>query len=362
MANKMVETNAALASAARNSQYAGLTVGDAEVNEGSDGLTKLRYLASVVVAGLALGFALSTQLNAIVSGVGVPLGVIAALLLGFPIALIMRRRGWRTVFHAMAAGAFLGFVPWGLSGALTSFEEMLGPVIVGVSVAITAWLALKLQTLPLRFVPSQATTIATVVFAALAISLGIGGVQGASLLIYGAPASPESRVTVAAFEVPLPSAPERRELLDLLRRQAKAEGLHVDAASDEELAHMAKAMPDTVATIDAAIYRGTKDNLFEASVSDRFHPSLVWITFSRGEDVHLAKQFRDRAMKAIAARWPHTRTLPLTPGGSIPLPDDMILTGNRYLVKASVAANYELSSNSPLVARGVQQEIPIAER
>lgn len=330
-------------------------MGNTAVPEASDGLTKLRYLVSVIVAGLGLGLVLSTQLDGMLRGLGPPIGVAAAIVLGLPIALFMRSKGWRTLFHAIAAGALLGLLPWGLLAALTSLQEAFELIATGVGTAIAAWLALKAQTLPLRVVAPKAVVLATTGLGAVVIGLGIAGTYGANVLIYGVPASAEGMTTIAAFEIPLSSETERAELLDLLQREATAEGLHVDAASAEELQQTAAAIPEAAATISAGIYRGTKDNHYEAGASDRFHRGLVWITFSRGEEPALASRFRKRTMRSIRARWPETRSLPMI-AGTIPSHDNMIRTPDGYRVKASAAAQYELSADSPLVAQDEQSE------
>lgn len=324
--------------------------GNTAVPEASDGLTKLRYLVSVIVAGLGLGFVLSTQLDGILRGLGIPIGVAAAIVLGFPIALFMRSKGWRTLFHAIAAGALLGLLPWGLLAGLTSLQETFELIATGVGTAIAAWLVLKAQTLPLRFVAPKAVVLVTIVLGAFAIGLGIAGTCGANVLIYGPPASAEGMTTIAAFEVPLSSEPERKELLALLQREATEQGLHVDAISAAELQQTAAAVPEAAATIDAEIYRGTKDNRHEAGASDRFHPGLVWITFSRGEEPALASRFRTRTMQSIRKRWPETRSLPLI-DGTIPPHDAMVRTSDGYRLKASAAPQYRLSESSPLVAQ-----------
>ena len=44
---------------------------------------------------------------------------------------------------------------------------------------------------------------------------------------------PKSAKTIAAYEVPLPTASDRGRFIALLSQKAKAAGFHVDAATDE---------------------------------------------------------------------------------------------------------------------------------
>ncbi|HKX80347.1 MAG TPA: hypothetical protein VJM34_17685 [Novosphingobium sp.] len=160
---------------------------------------------------------------------------------------------------------------------------------------------------------------------------------------------PESARTVAAFEVPLPSAAERSEFLALLSSEAKAEGLHLDASTPEELQQLSDVTP---MTIHAAVWRGDNDEESLASVMDLPNNlGRAWLSFSKGEDPKLATRFRERAMRKVLARWPTTQALPIMPTGAIPLPADLLLTEQGYRVKPDAASRYELPATSPLVAR-----------
>jgi hypothetical protein len=57
----------------------------------------------------------------------------------------------------------------------------------------------------------------------------------------GGAQQPKSAKTVAAFEVPLPSEADRDQFLAVLRAAAEPEGMHVDAATRQELEGNAKA-------------------------------------------------------------------------------------------------------------------------
>jgi len=82
-------------------------------------------------------------------------------------------------------------------------------------------------------------------------------------------AQPENARTVAAFEVPLPSEVDRSQFLSVLRSAAEAEGLHVDAASSNELEKMAKTIPEAEMTMDAAVWRDLNDDEAVASAMDQ---------------------------------------------------------------------------------------------
>lgn len=148
---------------------------------------------------------------------------------------------------------------------------------------------------------------------------------------------------VAAFEIPLPTEKERTEFLSLLSEVAQAEGLHVDAASPEELEHNAQASLFLKHTVRAGVWRGADDNELEASVMD-LHDNLgqVWITFSQGENSVLADQFREHVMREVRHRWPETLSLPIMPNGAIPLPADLIRTPDGYIVDPAAASRYGL--------------------
>src|SRR3546814_2515607 len=56
----------------------------------------------------------------------------------------------------------------------------------------------------------------------------------------GAVEQPKSAKTVAAYEVPLPTASDKSRFLALLTEKAEAFGFHVDAATDDELKIMSE--------------------------------------------------------------------------------------------------------------------------
>lgn len=148
---------------------------------------------------------------------------------------------------------------------------------------------------------------------------------------------PESARTVAAFEVPLPTATEKREFRGVLKEVAEARGYHVDVASEEELRQMSEISP---ITFNASVWRGNDEESM-ASAMD-FHNRLgrVWISFPQGEDPERSTEFREALIAKIQERWPDTASLPIMPNGSIPLTDDLIRTPSGYEVKPSEASKY----------------------
>lgn len=159
---------------------------------------------------------------------------------------------------------------------------------------------------------------------------------------------PESARTVAAFEVPLPTADERDAFVAILRRAAEAEGLHVDAATEADLAQLR----ETPMTINASVWRGEDDDEIMAGALDLpGNEGRAWLTYARGEDEDLARRFRERSLRAILERWPATRRLPILPSGGLPLPEDLRWTADGYRVEPSAAAEHEPAPASPVVDR-----------
>ncbi|MBB3911602.1 hypothetical protein [Sphingomonas desiccabilis] len=157
----------------------------------------------------------------------------------------------------------------------------------------------------------------------------------------GVAPQPVSSETVAAFEVPLPQAKDRAAFLAILRDAARAEGAHVDAATDEDLRDTGAAMPQAKMSIHAAVWRGSDDKEAWATIMDQAdHLGQVWIMFSRGENEELAHRFQRRAMRAIQARWPATLSLPIIDYQTIPLRSDLVRTPHGYRVHPSAASRY----------------------
>lgn len=142
----------------------------------------------------------------------------------------------------------------------------------------------------------------------------------------GSTKQPEWTKTVAAYEVPLPSAEDKSQFLGLLRMQAAANGYHVDAATQDELRTLSDVSP---ITFNAAVWRGKDDNEAIASAMDfKDHIGRIWLTFSRGQDPKQALQFRKGLMHLVEREWPRTTPLPIMPNGSIPLDNDLNRAGS----------------------------------
>ena len=155
----------------------------------------------------------------------------------------------------------------------------------------------------------------------------------------GVAEQPKSAKTVAAYEVPLLTSADKRRFNALMTEKAEAAGLHVDAATDEELKTLSAVSPQT---FNATVWRGRDDEEQIASAMD-FQDRLgrVWISFFLGEDPARSRQFRDAVMPAVKEAWPDTASLPIMPNGAIPLTEDLVRTSRGYIVKPSSAAKYE---------------------
>jgi hypothetical protein len=155
----------------------------------------------------------------------------------------------------------------------------------------------------------------------------------------GAVKQPKSAKTVAAYDVPLPTASDKHRFLALLTQKAEAAGFHVDAATDEELKATSAVSPQT---FHATVWRGEDDEEPVASAMD-FQDRLgrVWISFSLGEDPVRSRQFREALVPAIKDGWPDTASLPIMPNGAIPLTRDLVRTPQGYIVNPSAAAKYK---------------------
>lgn len=155
----------------------------------------------------------------------------------------------------------------------------------------------------------------------------------------GAVEQPKSARTVAAYEVPLPTASDRQRFLALLNDKAEAAGFHVDAATDEELKATSEVSPQT---LNATVWRGKGDEEPIASAMD-FQDRLgrVWISFFIGEDPDRSRGFRESLLPVIKQGWPATASLPIMPNGAIPLTRDLIRTPKGYVVSPAAAAKYE---------------------
>ncbi len=154
----------------------------------------------------------------------------------------------------------------------------------------------------------------------------------------GSVKQPEWAETVAAYEVPLPTAADKTRFLDLLREEAEAQGYHVDAATPHELAVQSEISP---MTFSASVWRGEDDDESMVSAMD-FQDRIgrVWIAFPRGQDSHRSTRFRESLVPKIKSVWRDTASLPIMPSGAIPLTADLVRTPSGYTVNPAAAAKY----------------------
>ncbi len=166
----------------------------------------------------------------------------------------------------------------------------------------------------------------------------------ASIVGCGVAPQPESIKTTAAFEVPLPTPADREAFLSVLNDVAKSEGLHVDAASKQDLEHRSSIYK---MTLSAAVWKGENDDESIASAMDGpDHLGKVWLMFSKGEDPALNERFRGTAMREIMRHWPETLSLPIMPTGAIPPSHDLVRTPQGYIVNPNEAAKYGVGSDT----------------
>ncbi|MFA4938905.1 hypothetical protein [Brevundimonas sp.] len=149
---------------------------------------------------------------------------------------------------------------------------------------------------------------------------------------------PESLQTVAAFEVPLPTAADKSDFLALMRKEAEARGYHLDAASDDQLRALSRVSP---LTLNASIWRGNDEEIMVSAMDGADHLGRVWITFSKGENPQRSAELQSALIPKIRQRWPDTASLPIMPSGAIPLARDLVRTPIGYEVKASEASKYQ---------------------
>jgi hypothetical protein len=160
----------------------------------------------------------------------------------------------------------------------------------------------------------------------------------------GNTAQQQSARTVAAFEVPLPSEADHAQFLSMLRAAAAAEGLHVDAASSEELENKAEGRPAFKMTMNATVWQGANDDEPIASAMDQpDHLGQIWLAFFKGQNPTLNSRLRESIMCEILRRWPGTLSLPIMPTGAIPLHSDLVRTPSGYVVNPAEAHKYDLA-------------------
>jgi hypothetical protein len=184
------------------------------------------------------------------------------------------------------------------------------------------------------------------------LTLGIGGLAIAGLCDYFQPA--RQIRPVAAIEIPIGSAADRVDLVELLKREAAVDGeLHVDDVTDRWRSLYAASDRDGHPTpvemrsaIEVGVWRGKRDDDHEVSVSDRGQLGRAWATFFDGKHPEKSGKARTRMLAAIKRRWPQARDIPVMPNGALPLSDDLIWTGRSYAVKPDRITAYTAKPTS----------------
>ncbi len=133
---------------------------------------------------------------------------------------------------------------------------------------------------------------------------------------------PTSAQTVATVEVPLLTPSDHADLLAMLRRVARQEGLHVDDGTEQWLQFRRGAPSNEppfarnvlTKTIYVGVYRGANDNDMEMDVDDGGHQGRAWLTFFRGKRPELATKVRVQLVAEIKRRWPDARDVPVNVG------------------------------------------------
>lgn len=167
------------------------------------------------------------------------------------------------------------------------------------------------------------------------------------------PADQEAGRLVAAIEVPLSDRRDRNDLVAILRQNAAASGLHVDDVSAEWREfeqHARQIAPAEQVTFNVGVWYGTDDDELVVLADDRFHQGRAWVSFLRGVKPDRFKSYRESTMKAVRARWPEARIIPILPWGGLPHARDLVLTPTGYKISRSAAADYTLSPSLPIFA------------
>lgn len=183
----------------------------------------------------------------------------------------------------------------------------------------------------------------------LALLLAALGLTGC---YYPTPADQEALQYVAAIEIPVESREDKTALAKLLSSLASS---HQDLHVDDHSRRTAEAEDTDALGLDQrlipimTIWRGDEDDQLVGSVSDLTNRRKVWATFNKGPKPEMETPFREAALEMIIKRWPDANALPVLPGGSLPLPRDLVMTGQGYRIDRSRAEDYSLSPDSDLL-------------
>ena len=145
-------------------------------------LTALRHAVALIVATLAVCVPMMPGLMPWVAAAFLPMTVGYALVIGLPLALIMRARGWAGPLHAMGAGALAGAVPAGLFAMITAGPGgLVFMSAVGFAIGLVAWIAAQLQALPDRLLRGRRMVLAgaatSLLFLVVAVYGTLAGLQ-----------------------------------------------------------------------------------------------------------------------------------------------------------------------------------------
>jgi hypothetical protein len=167
------------------------------------------------------------------------------------------------------------------------------------------------------------------------------------------PADQEAMQYVAAVEIPVESREDKTALARLLSSLAGShQGLHVDDHGSRTAEHPgdkgALGLDQRLIPI-ITIWRGDDDDQLVGSVSDLTNRGRVWVTFNNGPKPEMEGPFREAALESIMKRWPDAKALPILPGGGLPLPRDLVMTGQGYRIDRSQAKAYGLAPDSDLL-------------
>ena len=137
-----------------------------------------------------------------------------------------------------------------------------------------------------------------------------------------------SQCPLAALEVPLDTPQDRTDFLEILKDNARANGLHVDDASRQwrEFLKNVKDQPPTSPvekTIYISLWRAPDENNPEVLVDDGGHQGRPWIIFYNGRRVDSAEKDRHELTSSIRRRWPQAINIPIKTEGGLPTVEEV---------------------------------------
>jgi hypothetical protein len=152
----------------------------------------------------------------------------------------------------------------------------------------------------------------------------------------GVAEQPDWAKTVVAYGIEAPTEKDRSDLIEILRRVARAQGHHVDSATDQELAEVYHL------TINACAWKGKEDHETLACAMDfEERPGLIYLTFDKGSAPGLNTRFRDAVVDELTERFGALPKIPQMPNGALPLARELVLDGKNYTVSQDNLRRYE---------------------